>query len=285
VDNPILAVVALCALVGGVLGGLSRLVRGPVVAGLVIPVVFLAAYVATYQQVPSFPPVGSVNKIFYIALAAALLGLAVDRAPVSRTVRRVLDVAIPIAVAGWIAAPRLTRAEPDLLIGLPALWLGGALVLWRLDTLGAGEAADGGSAVATALLATLALGFAPVALAGASSTSLMLCLALFAGWGAAAVWELAAPRDALAATALFGGAAGLLAVVDTVVLITRHIDVLALLLLLPVLACGQIGARLLLRSPRFHGRARAVLVALVAAAPIPLVAAVLLLRHPDAFAT
>jgi hypothetical protein len=284
-DNPILAAVVLCFLVGGVLGGLSRLVRPPVVAGLVIPAVFLAAYVATYQEVPSFPPVGSVNKIFYIALAATLLGLAVDLAPVSRALRRALDVAIPLAAAGWIAAPRLARAEPDLLVGLPALWLGGALVLWRLDTLGAGEAADGGSAVAIALLATLALGFAPVALAGASSTSLMLCLALFAGWGAAALWELAAPHDAFAATALFGGTGGLLAVVDTVVLITRHVDVLALLLLLPVLACGQIGAKLLLRSRRLHGRLRAVLVALMAAAPIPLVTAVLLLRHPDAFAT
>jgi hypothetical protein len=235
--------------------------------------------------VPSLPPVGSVNKIFWIAVGATLLGLAVDFAPASRALRRALDVAIPLAVASWIAAPRLARLETELLAYLPALWLGGALVLWRLDTLGAGQAADGGSAVATALLATLALGFGPVALAGASSTSLMLCLALFAGWGAAAVWELAAPREPLAASALFGGAGGLLAVVDTVVLITRHVDVLALLLLLPVLACGQVGAKLLLRSPRFHGRLRAVLVAVMAATPIPLVVAVLLLRHPDSFAT
>ncbi len=298
-DDPILVAAVLCFLLGVVLGGLSRLAGGRALASLVVPAVFLAGYVATYQQVPTFPPIGSVNKIFYIGVAATMVGLALDLAPATpRLLHRGLEVVLPVLIAGWIALPRLSSPDPALVATILALWIGGAAVLWRLDTAGsigapqgtgkvverAAEAADGSGLVAIAMLMAIALGFAPVALAGASSTSLMLCVALVAGWGAAALWELIVPRGAFAASALLGGAGGLLAVIDTVVLITRHADMLALALLLPVLVCGQLGARLLLPS-QVRGRLRQVLVALMAAAPVPVVVAVLLLRHPDAFAT
>ena len=42
------------------------------------------------------------------------------------------------------------------------------------------------------------LAFAPVALLGGSSTSLMLCLAAVAGLAAAALWELVVPPVPLA---------------------------------------------------------------------------------------
>ena len=50
----------------------------------------------------------------------------------------------------------------------------------------------------------LMLGFAPIALLGGSSTSVLLCLATVAGLAAVGLWELILPRDAFGASAVFG---------------------------------------------------------------------------------
>jgi len=133
------------------------------------------------------------------------------------------------------------------------------------------------------MLMALMLGFAPVALLGGSSTSLMLCFAAVAGLGAVAIWELAVPRDAFRASAVLGAGSGFLAVVDTVTLITRQIDLTALALLLLIPYAGQVGARFLLPPNRIQGRARQVLIGLMAASPVLAVMAILLLRHPESF--
>ena len=80
-ENPIILAALICFLLGLVLSGLVRLVRSSAIASTVLPIIFLTSYVLTYQQVPTFPPVGSTNKIFYIALAAALIGFALDPLP------------------------------------------------------------------------------------------------------------------------------------------------------------------------------------------------------------
>jgi hypothetical protein len=71
--------------------------------------------------------------------------------------------------------------------------------------------------------------------------------------------------------------------IDTVTLITRQVDLAALALLLLIPYAGEVGARFLLPPNRFRGRVRQVLVGTLAASPIPLVMAVLLLRHPESF--
>ena len=131
------------------------------------------------------------------------------------------------------------------------------------------------------MLMALLLALAPVALLGGSSTSLMLCLAAVAGLAAAALWELVVPRNAFSASAVFGVGCGLLAMIDTVTLITREVDLVALALLLLIPYAGEVSARLLLPQNRFRGRVRQVLVGTFAASPILLVMAVLLLRHRE----
>jgi hypothetical protein len=283
-DNPIVANAALCLVVGCILAGLARFFRSPVPAGLVPPVVFVASYVSTYQQIPDFPPVGSTNKIFYIAIAAAAVGLLVDLVSLASLARQILGALATLTIVVWIGLPRFANPDAGLFATALLLWLGGALTLWRIEQVSRMEiAAGGGSLVALAILTLLALGFAPVALAGASSTSLMLCVGLGAGFGVAALWELALPRRALTAATLLGAGGGLFAIVATVTLITRQIDFPALILLLAVLYVGQLGARLLLPSHRIHGRVRQVLTGLIAALPLLLVLAELFARHPDAF--
>jgi hypothetical protein len=87
-ENPIAFAALICFVLGLVLSGLVRMIGSSAVASTVLPIIFLASYVVTYQQVPPFPPVGSTNKIFYIAVAATLAGLVLDLLPRAAIYRR-----------------------------------------------------------------------------------------------------------------------------------------------------------------------------------------------------
>jgi len=283
-DNPILQAALICFMLGLALAGLVRLIPAPSVASLVPTVVFLSSYVMTYHQVPAFPPVGAVNKIFYIALAAALVGFVLDFLRTTK-LDRALAVIVPGLIVGWIGLPRFAYGDLEALTTASALWLGGAVVIWRLNVVGTSTAERNGSLVGIAMLMALMVAFAPVALLGGSSTSLMLCFVAVAGLGAVAIWEFLIPGDAFGATSVLGVGSGFLAVVSTVTLITRQIDSVGLALLLLIPYAGQLGARLLLPPDRIHGRARQVLVGLMTGSPILAVMAILLLRHPEFFAS
>jgi hypothetical protein len=281
-ENPIILAALICFLLGLVLSGLARIVRLSAVASIVLPIIFLASYIVTYQQVPPFPPVGSTNKIFYIALAATLAGLVLDLLPRTEVYRRLLAVILPLLIVGWIGFPRFAKPNIELIATAFGLWLGGIAVLWRLDTVAtAPPEHNGGSIVGTAMLMGLLLAFAPVALLGGSSTSLMLCLAAVVGLAAAALREIFVPRGAFGASAVFGVGCGFVAMIDTVTLITREVDLVALALLLLIPYSGEVGGRLLLSQNRFRGRFRQILVEIFAASPLLLVIAVLLFRHRE----
>lgn len=83
----------------------------------------------------------------------------------------------------------------------------------------------------------------------------------------------------LRATAILGAGGGLLAVIDTVTLITQRADPIALLLFLTVLLAGQVGARVLLPVGRPGWRLRGIAQTLLAAVPIIAIAALLFLTH------
>jgi hypothetical protein len=284
-DNPIVRAALVCFTLGLALSGLVRLIPAAPVASLAAPAVFLASYVMTYQQVPTFPPIGAVNKIFYIALVATLVGFVLE---LLRTTKldRVLAVILPGLIIGWIGFPRFANWDLEAVTTACALWLGGSVMLWRLDVVAKSTAErNGGSLVSLAILMALMLAFAPVALLGGSSTSLMLCFVGVAGLGAVAIWEFVVPQEAFGASAVLGVGSGFLAAVSTVTLITRGIDLLALALLLLIPYAGQLGAWLLLPPNRIHGRVRQVLVGLMAASSVLAVTAILLLRHPEFFAS
>src|ERR1700731_4311763 len=124
-ENPIILAALICFLLGLVLSGLVRLVRSSAIASTVLPIIFLASYVLTYQQVPTFPPVGSTNKIFYIALAAALIGFALDLLSRTANYRKLLAVIMPLLIVGWIGFPRFAKPDVELMAIAVGLWLGG----------------------------------------------------------------------------------------------------------------------------------------------------------------
>jgi hypothetical protein len=287
-DNPFAPILIACVLSALALAAVARLDDGPGPASLVAPAIFLVAYWESYRRVPAFPPVGATNKIFYAALIAGLLGIGLDllapRLPPrrARQVRGLALLLVPLLIALWIALPRFAAADGAFVTMLVALVLGGTLLLSRVAALATAALPDGGPMVATALLAVLAAVFAPIALFGGSSTSLGLCLGLCAGLGVAAVIALFAPRE-LGLTAILGTGGGLLAVIDTVTLITRQVDLLALAILLAVPFAGQVGARLLMPKGRPGPRLRGIAVSLLAASPIVVVLALLFLRHDNPF--
>ncbi len=282
-DSPFSAVVGSCLAAGLVLSLLARLVHGPWVAGLVAPIVFLLAYYLTYGKIPAFPPVGATNKIFYIVLIATLAGLLFDLLMPSRLAdaggRLAVLLLASLLIAIWIGLPRFTAMDAPLLLTIVALILGGTLALWRVATMDAAEpdALDG-----LVLLAVLPGVFAPIALFGGSSTSVGLCLGLTAGLAMMALVNLFSPR-LLGLTAILGAGGGLVAVVDTITLITRRVDWLALALFLAVLFVGRLGARLLLPKRLARPAVRAVATGLIAAITVVPILAILFLRHESPF--
>jgi hypothetical protein len=164
-ENPIILAALICFFLGLALSCLARVVPGPAFASVVLPIIFLASYVLTYQQVPDFPPIGATNKIFYIALAAALVGFALDLLPRPANYRRPLAVVVPLLIVAWIGFPRFAKPDIELIATALGLWLGGIVLLLRLDIVATTPAErNGGSIVGTAMLMALMLAFAPIAL-------------------------------------------------------------------------------------------------------------------------
>jgi hypothetical protein len=280
-DSPFASTAIACLAAGLALSLLARVVRLPWVADLVAPLVFLVAYYQTYNKIPGFPPLGSTNKIFFVALAATLIGLVSDlfvHPRVSSAVwRTIVFFMATLLIAVWIGLPRFAEAGLRFAALVAALVVGGTVVLWRLAMLGA-AVPEGEGMDAAVLLAVLPAVFAPIALFGGSSTSVGLCLGLMAGFGMSALVNLFAPRR-LGLAAVLGAGGGLLAVIDTITLITRQVDFLALAVFLATPFVGQIGARLILPRNWPGSRIRAVATGVMAMAPIMVILVILILRH------
>jgi hypothetical protein len=216
-------------------------------------------------------------------LAAALAGLAYDLlvpfGSADAGGRLAVLLAASLLIATWIGLPRFSGADTILVLIVVALVLGGTLVLWRLATVDSAAAMPVDGAV---LLAVLPGVFAPIALFGGSSTSVGLCLGLAAGLAMMALVNLFSPR-LLGLTAVLGAGGGLLAVIDTITLITKHIDFLALAVFLTVLFTGQIGGRAVLPQHKVGPRVRAVAAGVMAAAPVLVILAILFLKHESPF--
>src|SRR5262245_33141084 len=73
---------------------------------LLMPVSFLAAYWFVYNKIPEFPPVGAVNKIFYIALLGTFVGIVLEFSGLQR-LGKILVLLQPIAAALYIGQPIL----------------------------------------------------------------------------------------------------------------------------------------------------------------------------------
>ncbi|MGO7581969.1 hypothetical protein ACC689_05200 [Rhizobium ruizarguesonis] len=219
--------------------------RGAIAPTDLLPAIsFLAAYILVYNKIPAFPPVGAVNKVFYVALLGTFLGVAVDLLR-WHVIFRAFALIQPVIAAIYIGQPRLSVAIWEVALAALAGLAVALLIFGRTAPDGDADIRRGG------LVAVLSLGFAPLALLGASSSTFQLCL-LFAtaNFGILVVDVVTKPAFRFGGASILGGLGGLLAIVDTVVLITRKTDLIALALLglsvvipqiLTDLACHTLG--------------------------------------------
>ena len=279
-DNPFVPIVLACVLTAVAFSLLAFLIKSDFVPGAAPPALFLIGYYATYQKVPPFPPIGSTNKIFYIALLATLGGFVFDRIAVGPLPRAAASLVVSLLAAAWIAYARLDSPDAELIVTGGAVILVGALVLWRVGMIAASPEPEGAGAAALALLAALAAVFAPVALFGGSSTSVGLCLGFAIGLGICSLSLMLVPRS-LGSMAVLGGSGGLLAVIDTVVLITGETDLIALALVALSPFLGPFGVRLLPGTLRRSSALVWVATGIAALSPLPVIVILLFLRHEN----
>jgi hypothetical protein len=236
---------------------------------------FLAAYYETYQKIPSFPPAGAANKVFYVALIGGLAVIALERWTAGRWARVAFAIGVSAFAAIWIGWAKF--ASPDALTyplaGLAVL--GGALALGGLD----GMRQASGAAGLAGLAALFALA-APTALFGGSSTGVGLCLGALAGIALLSLAALLTGR-ALWPSAVTAAGGGLAAMLDTLALVSRAADpfALALIVVAPFLGLGAV------RYSPAAWRAQPWRVWLVGGlatlSPLPVILALLFLRHEN----
>ncbi len=176
-------------------------------AGIAIGMGFPVGYALT-AGLPPLPTLASDQKVAYLVLAGAALGLLLALTRAGRGWRRAALALWPGAGLAWIAWRPLAVATPSLLLTLAALWLAATAVLWRLEAR-AGQDADWDRVghVPT-MLAAAAVGVAAVALFAGSASLVLVCLALAtAVWGAnMANWGRT--RAAFGIAALLAGGGG-----------------------------------------------------------------------------
>lgn len=210
-------------LVGVFASGLMRW-RGLMrLTDLLMSVALLAAYWLVYNKVPAFPPVGAVNKIFYVIVVGTAVGFAVEIA--ARPALRLVSLFQPLAAAFYIGLPRLGVAPWEVVAaavaGVAMMWL----ILWGTTVHAEDDVKRGG------VVAVLALGFAPIALLGASSSSFQLCLLFAAACLGILLVHVIKPAFRFGGASSIGASGGLISIAYTVVLITRQADFIAIAVL------------------------------------------------------
>ena len=282
IDSPFVPVLAGCVVAALLLAAAARLSGSRTVTTLAAPAVFLVAYVVTYQKIPPFPPAGAANKVFYVAAFAALGALALDA--FASMPRWALAGLSSLLAAGWVGSTRLAAPDSTTLLLFAALVVVGGLALWGLDRLATAPSPAGGGATALAGLTAFSALSAPALLFGGSSTGVGLCLGLAAGAAVLSADSFVAPR-ALGPAAILGAGGGLLAALDTIALVTRNADPFALALIAVAPFLGQWAVRQ--SSPALENRPVVawVVSGLAVLSPLPVIVALLLLRHDNPLGT
>ena len=219
--------------------------------------------------------------MFYVALVATLGAAAAD---VTRIPRPALAGAASLLAAVWIGSTKLADPDATTLTILVALAIGGGVALWGLDRLATLAPPFGGGAAALAGLAAVAALTAPTLLFGGSSTGVSLCLGLAAGAAGLSAAALGADRR-LGPAAMLGAGGGLLAALDTIALVSRRADPFALSLIALAPFLGLLAVRLSPPSWRKRPAVAWIVSGLAVLSPLPVIVALLLLRHDNPLGT
>ncbi|MBL8664895.1 MAG: hypothetical protein JNM29_18835 [Candidatus Odyssella sp.] len=183
-------------------------------AALGIGAAFFAAYYLIHGGVPAFPPAATAQKMFYVAAAGLLLGIALDAAGAARGGGHFFAFVVPAAALAWMRWPQIAAGPGGALIAtLAALFFASIVVYWRQAASARGAETDEASSAAlfpAIQLLVAGLGLGGIALLGISLSLGSLAMALAAGAGgyllASFIAHLAAGRGfGYGAIGAFGG--------------------------------------------------------------------------------
>ena len=122
-------------LAAAILTLLIRLVSGVElatrIAALAIALAFMGGYLLILG-VPPFPPVSSTQKLFYVAVIATAIGLALDLTRSGPVLRMAATLLVPPGVLIWLAAKLLVPLSSGILLQLAVLAVGTMAVKWCL---------------------------------------------------------------------------------------------------------------------------------------------------------
>jgi len=216
-----------------------RLLKAPFpLSALLLPVSLLLSYWLVYAKIPTFPPVGAVNKVPYVIAASTCVGLLCDSMKGPR-LAIALSVSVVVLSAVYIAWNRLPEALPEVAL---ASIVGTVFVFgFRLRPEPAPAQYDVARAGAIGLAGLAA---APLAFLGASASTLQLNLTFAAATAAVLLPWLFGNRYRFTMPTLLGAAGGLFAVMCVVVLITQKSDPVAISMLSVIGAAPYVSHRI-----------------------------------------
>ncbi len=276
-SNPIVQSIVVPLVVALVATGLLRLLggqrRGAAIAGLGAGLGALAGCWAIFG-IPSFPPAGSTNKLFYVIAIASTLGLVIDLLALPQIAAKVLAALSGPAGIAWIGGAK-ALAEP---------WPAGFIVVVSmLVTAGAGwrlanhpdKPADGG-----VMLLVAALAMSISALLGNTASSAQLAGATAAALGGFLLRNWPKPRFRLGCGILMPVLAVLAAMAVQIALFTK-IEAYALIPLAFVLFANYATHRLSLGTGKMATALTPVVTGLIAAIPAAVTVAAVYLTTPE----
>lgn len=234
--------VALTAIAFFIVSAIAQIARLDRFWGLVaLPFAFFVAYYEVYKKFLPYPVVGSINKVIWIAVAGFLLGLLFDALKLGGRSRYIIYL-LPVATAFYVGWVRIEDAPAT--VALTAL--SGVLFLASISQGHKGKpAADGANQHIQ--LAVAALGFAPLALLGASSSGFQLLMIFAFSLMAVAFWPAMRARR-MGYSILLGAQGGMFALACTVILITQKIELSALFVLLLLIPAPWFGRLIVERT-------------------------------------
>ncbi|WP_174073590.1 hypothetical protein [Rhizobium rhizogenes] len=282
-DNPIVMMVVV-GLAVGLAGGILGCFFTPI--GRLTPAsVFLASYYSAYGTIPDFPPIASTGKVFYSVIGLAAFGLLFDYGLKKRPVAAASAAIAPALLIAWIGYNRLTTAFSVELAVITVLFtiVGAFAVLWVRAIDSAPADASRGPVASISILLSLAVGYAPIALVGGSSTGLGLFAGFAAGLGGLGLVQFIFPSVSLGWTGILSGLGAVLAFNDSVTLINGKMDFVLLILLCLSLILGQLVGLTLPRKQTGVPRLSQIVIGISTLIPSIAVVCLAYLRHADAF--
>ena len=208
------------------LSAAMRIWRAPRLAfDCLLPVCIIMSYWTAYNKFPPFPPIGAVNKLPYVLCAGLGLGVICDLVH-SKTVGTIVCCVFAATAALYIGWSQLQSGA----MAVAFAGLAGALVQLTVSY-EPHDCQPGYDIDRGAVLGLTSVGCGFVALLGASSSSLQLCLTFAASVAAVLIVQVFGTQFRFLFASRMAGIGGLHAMMCVVLLITQKADAIAAVIL------------------------------------------------------